>query len=92
MDKLDLLLSNEGYDLAVIMFEKRQPMPVARQSCTISVEGNCLKIVVPNGPHPMEEGKRASATHYIPLEEICGISYFTENRVVTMPIMEPVTD
>lgn len=92
MDNLDLLISNEGYDLAVILFEKRQPLPIERKSCKIDVEKGCLRIVVPNGPHPITQGKTAYAVHYIPFEEICGVSYFTENRVFTMPIMEPVTD
>lgn len=85
----DKLITNEGYDFAVVQFKNRPPMAIERAVCKCSKEGECITLSVSNGPHPIHEKKTASALHYLPLSEMTGITYYTENRISTIkPIAE----
>lgn len=85
---LDKLISNEGYDFAVISFKNRPPMAIESAIATNVIEGDSVVVKVATGPHPIHEGKRAAAQHYLPLNEITGITYYTESKIVKPGVLK----
>lgn len=81
---LDKLLSNEGYDFAVVSFKNRPPMAIERDIAKSKLEEDSVVISVVSGPHPIHEKKSASAEHHLPLDEITGVTYYTENKIAKL--------
>jgi hypothetical protein len=59
-------------------------MAIERAVCKCSKDAECIVLSVSNGPHPIHEKKTASAQHYLPLEEVTGVTYYNENRISTV--------
>ena len=81
----DKLLVNRDWDIAVLFIKDQQPMPIECKACSVEVFEDCLKLRMSVGPHPFDKTKTAASEHYIPLEDIKGVSYYTESKIVSKP-------
>lgn len=79
------LLSNSGWDYAVLQMKNRPPILIERTFAQVTKEDDFIVLTMENGPHPVLEKERALGIHYIPFSDVTGVSYYNNKLISTNP-------
>jgi hypothetical protein len=78
---LTKLITNEGWEFAIIHFKSRQPLAVEQASCKCAQKGNNVSIEVTGSDMPHDKTKRGIATHIIDATDVVSVAYYVESRI-----------
>ena len=78
---LKKLLSNTGWEWAIIDFKNRKPLGVEQKSCKCADEGDQFSITVSNSDMPLGGNAVGTAVHVINKDQVVSIAFYTENRI-----------
>lgn len=83
-EKLDMidLLTADGYDAALVNVEKAEPVFIKRTDCKISRTNEFVIMEAKSVRDPLIEKGTASVKHYIPLQDVVSISFYTSNKMI----------